>query len=57
MVFFVLFGLLFFWLHFAGPRRQVGYWTTHEPLSILPSLTIAFFVALVATVLLVRRVG
>ena len=57
MVFFVLFGLLFFWLHFAGPRRLVGYWIMHEPLSILPSLTIAFFVALVATVLLVRRVG
>jgi len=57
MVFSVLFGLILFWLHFAGPRRVVGYWIEHEPLSIVPSVTIAFFVAPVVTVLLVRRVG
>jgi len=57
MVFSVLFGLILFWLHFAGPRRVVGYWIEHEPLSIVPSVTIASFVAPVVTVLLVRRVG
>ena len=57
MVFSVLFGLLFFWLHFAGPRRLIGNWIRHAPLAILPSLAIAFFVALLATIMLVRRVG
>jgi hypothetical protein len=57
MVFSVLFGLLFFWLHFAGPRRLVGAWIRHEPLAILPFLGIAFFVALLGTMMLVRRVG
>ena len=33
MVFSVLFKLVFFWLHFAGPRRVVGYWIGHEPIA------------------------
>lgn len=57
LVFSALFGLIFFWLHFAGPRRVVGYWIEREPLSIVPSAVLAFVVALVVTVLLVRRVG
>ena len=57
LVFSVLFGLVFSWLHFAGPRRVVGYWIEHEPLSIVPAAVVAFFVALVVTLLLVRKVG
>jgi hypothetical protein len=57
LVFITLFGCLFLWLHFAGPRQIVGYWIRHEPLAILPSATIAFFVALALTLFVVRRVG
>jgi hypothetical protein len=40
-VFLPLFVLFFLWLHFVGPRRQVGYWITHEPLSAIGSAIIA----------------
>jgi len=33
MVFSVLFGLLFFWVHFGGLARLVGNWIRREPLA------------------------
>ena len=55
--FLVVFLLCFLWLHFIGPRRLVGNWETHEPLSSLSSAIVSALIALTLTAFVLRRVG
>jgi hypothetical protein len=52
-----VFLLCFLWLHFIGPRRLVGNWETHEPLSFLSSAIVSALIALTLTAFVLRRVG
>ena len=56
-LFLVVFLLCFLWLHFIGPRRLVGNWETHEPLSSLSSAIVSALIALTLTAFVMRRVG
>jgi hypothetical protein len=56
-LFLVVFLLCFLWLHFIGPRRLVGNWVTHEPLSSLSSAIFSALIALTLTAFVLRRVG
>ena len=56
-LFLVVFLLCFLWLHFIGPRRLVGNWETHEPLSSLSSAIISALIALILTAFVLKRVG
>jgi len=56
-LFLVVFLLCFLWLHFIGPRRLVGNWVTHEPLSSLSSAIVSALIALTLTAFVLRRVG
>lgn len=56
-LFLVVFLVCFLWLHFIGPRRLVGSWETHEPLSSLSSAIVSALIALTLTAFVLRRVG
>jgi hypothetical protein len=56
-LFLVVFLLCFLWLHFVGPRRLIGNWETHEPLSSLSSAIVSALIALTLTAFVLRRVG
>jgi len=45
-VFLSFFALVFLYFHFIGPRKYVGGWITHEPLSTTASLAVAFAMTL-----------
>jgi|ERR1700680_693031 hypothetical protein len=52
-----LFVLCFLWLHFVGPRRLVGNWETHEPLSARSAALVSGLIALPLAFFILRRVG
>jgi hypothetical protein len=55
VVFVSTYALWFGFLYLVGPRRIVGYWIQHEPLSFAASAIIGFAVALSITIFVYKK--
>jgi hypothetical protein len=56
-VFLATYAVWFGFLYFVGPRKVVGAWVQHEPLSFPAAAIIGFAIALSMTIFVYKKMG